>query len=82
MNTLETIRTFLVERTNLTPEQITPEASLKELQIDSLMLLELIFECEEQFDLQIEQETITPETIADLIAIVEQATSTTTPAES
>lgn len=78
MNTLDTIRTFLISRTKLTAEQITPEASLKELQIDSLMLLELIFECEEQLGLQIEQDTGTPQTIGDLIEIVNSAADSAT----
>lgn len=71
MDILSTIRAFLIERTNLQPEQIVPEAKLKDLAIDSLMLLELIFECEEKLDIKIEQDMQTPETIGDLIAIVE-----------
>lgn len=80
MDILSTIREFLVERSTLKPEQITPEASLKDLGIDSLMLLELIFECEEKLDLKIEENTLTPATIQDLIAIVEQAASGATSA--
>jgi acyl carrier protein len=80
MDILTTIRAFLVERTNLQPEQITPEATLKDLEIDSLMLLELIFECEEKLDLKIEEDTLTPVTIKDLIAIVDHAASGAKPA--
>lgn len=80
MDILPTIREFLLERTSLTAEQITPEATLKDLGIDSLMLLELIFECEEKLDLKIEETTLTPETIQDLITIVDQAASGATPA--
>lgn len=75
MDILTTIRAFLAERTNLQAETITPDANLKELGIDSLMLLELIFECEEKLGLKIEQDTLTPTTIGDLIEIVEQAAS-------
>ena len=75
MDILTTIREFLTERTNLQPEQITSEATLKALDIDSLMMLELIFECEERLGIKIEQDTLTPATIGDLIAIVEQAAS-------
>jgi acyl carrier protein len=80
MDILTTIRAFLVERTNLQPDQITPEANLKALGVDSLMLLELIFECEEKLDLKIEEHTSTPVTIQDLIAIVDQAASGATSA--
>lgn len=80
MDTLTTIRTFLTERTTLKSEQITPEATLKELDVDSLMLLELIFECEEQLGIKIEQDTLTPATIGDLIAIVREAAPSVDPA--
>ncbi|HWV17693.1 MAG TPA: phosphopantetheine-binding protein [Rhodocyclaceae bacterium] len=80
MDILTTIRAFLAERTDLQPENITPEANLKELGIDSLMLLELIFECEEKLGLKIEEDTLTPNTIGDLIAIVEQAANGVEPA--
>jgi acyl carrier protein len=80
MYILTTIRAFLVERTNLQPEQITPDAMLKDLGIDSLMLLELIFECEEKLDIKIEQDTLTPTTISDLIDIVNQANNSVKPA--
>lgn len=80
MDVLTTIRSFLNERMNLAPEKVVPEASLKALGIDSLMLLELIFECEEKLNLKIEQDTLTPATIGDLIAIVEQVSGNVGPA--
>jgi acyl carrier protein len=80
MDILTTIRAFLMERTNLQAEKITSEATLKELDIDSLMLLELIFECEEKLGIKIERDTLTPATIGDLITVVDQAASGAEPA--
>jgi acyl carrier protein len=50
MDTLTVIREFLVDRLEIDPARIQPEATLEELQIDSLMLVELIFECEEKYN--------------------------------
>ena len=43
---------------------ITPDMSLASLGIDSLGLIELVFEIEGEFDLEIPPEQITPETFA------------------
>lgn len=80
MDVLATIRVFLQERLDLAPERVVPEATLKNLGIDSLMLLELIFECEEKLDIKIQQDSLTPTTIGDLIAIVEHVTGNASPA--
>lgn len=73
MDVLPTIREFLQTHRNIAPERVVPEALLKDLEIDSLMLLELIFECEESLGIKIDQDTATPATIAELIAVMERS---------
>jgi acyl carrier protein len=63
-------RNFLKERLNLDPDRIRPEATLEELDIDSLMLLELFFEFEEKLDVNLAQNLPTPKTVGQLIEIV------------
>lgn len=72
MDTLAIIRDFLKDRLGLEPEAITPEATLESLGIDSLMLLELLFECEEKLDVKLPNDVATPKTVGELVAIVEQ----------
>ena len=72
MNTLSVIREFLKDRLDLEHDKITPEATLEELGIDSLMLLELLFEFEEKLDVTLSNDQATPKTVGELIAIVEQ----------
>lgn len=67
---LEIVRHFLQERLSLDPARIRPEATLEELDIDSLMLLELFFEFEEKLDVTLSQNLPTPKTIGQLIEIV------------
>lgn len=71
MDILTVIREFLHDRLGVDPEAITPETTLVELKVDSLMLVELIFECEEKFNVTFDRDTPTPATIGDMIGIVE-----------
>lgn len=85
MDILTVIREFLHDRLGVDPSTINPETTLAELQVDSLMLVELIFECEEKFNVTFDRDTPTPNTIGDMMAIVEgfiataQASSSATP---
>lgn len=72
MDTLTVIREFLHERLEVDPAAIQPETTLEELKIDSLLLVELIFECEEKFNVIFERDVPTPKNIGELIAIVEE----------
>jgi acyl carrier protein len=68
---LDIVRGFLKDRLNIDPARITREATLQELDIDSLMLLELFFEFEEKLNVNLSQNLPTPKTIGQLIEIVE-----------
>lgn len=67
---LEIVRSFLKGRLDIEPDRITPVASLAELGIDSLILLELFFEFEEQLGLNLSKDIPTPKTVGELIEIV------------
>lgn len=53
---LNTIIPILAEYSTLNAEDIHREDSLENLQIDSLSLVEIIFDLEEQFDIKIPDE--------------------------
>ncbi|QHQ35205.1 acyl carrier protein [Algicella marina] len=44
---------IIAEQAVLEPEEVTPEATLEELGLDSLGLVEAIFAIEEQFDISV-----------------------------
>ena len=51
-------------------DQITPESSFEEMQVDSLDMVEIVMDIEEEFDISIETgEGI--KTVADLIKYIE-----------
>lgn len=72
MTPIELIRNFLQERTDVDPVLVQPDRLLADLQIDSFSLLELIFEFEAQWDVQIPNDAVTPKTVQDLIDLVER----------
>lgn len=71
MDALELIRQFLAEHTTTDPSLVTPKARLADLNIDSFALLELIFAFEEAWQVSIPNDSKTPETVQDLIDLVE-----------
>lgn len=69
---LQIIRDFLHERLAIDPERVVPGAVLSELEVDSLMLLELFFEFEEKLNLTLSKDLPTPRTVGELLAVVER----------
>ena len=70
-NLLSIVRDFLKDRMDIDPARVTPEATLEELAVDSLMLLELMFEFEEKLNTPLPQDLPPPKTIGELLAIGE-----------
>lgn len=50
---------------------MVPEALLADLGVDSLMMLELIFECEDQLGIKLPEDVKTPQTVGDLVALMD-----------
>lgn len=76
MDSLTLIRDFLRDRLDVAPERTQPEVPLADLGVDSLMLLELIFEFEDRFDVKLSQDMKPPHTVGDLVAQMDQLIST------
>lgn len=56
MNTLESIQEILTARFALERARLTPDAELSQLGIDSLAVLELLFDIEDRFGLKIKDD--------------------------
>jgi acyl carrier protein len=78
MDALDLIREFLQERLSVEPDRVVPEADLLDLGVDSLMLLELMFNFEDQLGLEIPRNAGSPRTVGDVLAIVERLRGTRT----
>jgi len=63
---------FLHKRDNIDPARVTREASLEELKVDSLLLLEVLFEFEDRLGIKIPRDIRRPKTVGDLLEIVDK----------
>ena len=68
---LETMQELLQERLGIDKEKVTPEASLVDLGIDSLMQIELLFDFEDKYKVKIPDTSSRPATIGELLKIIE-----------
>ncbi|MGB6602860.1 MAG: phosphopantetheine-binding protein [Steroidobacteraceae bacterium] len=64
MSTLEALQSILIKEFKLTPDRLASEATLADLGIDSLDLVDLIFKIEDRFGLQITDDV--PRSLATL----------------
>ncbi|MDA8420138.1 MAG: acyl carrier protein [Pseudomonadota bacterium] len=69
---LEPIKAYLDRHLDNPPENLTMESRLNELGVDSMGLLELMMDLEDQYDFRVPEDVPTPETVGQLVALVEQ----------
>ena len=62
----------LTEKYEVAREAITPEATLDELGLDSLTVVELLFDVEDEFEIAVPEERATFKTLAEAAALVEE----------
>ena len=65
------IREFLQERLGVEAEKITPDALLDDLGVDSFMVLELMFEFEDRFDIKLSTDLKTPQTVGEMVSLMD-----------
>lgn len=71
----ERIQTILTEKFHVAPEKIRPDATLESLGLDSLDLIEVLFEVEEAFNIRVPQDgaaAVKAATLQDIIDNVEK----------
>ena len=71
--TFERLRQILAKEFEVAPELIHPAARMDELAIDSLAVIEVIFQLEDEFEISFPQEQArTLQTIGDLVSCVDR----------
>lgn len=71
--TLETVREILAKKYSLPMESIRPEATLESLKLDSLDLVETLFEVEDEFHIRVPQDgsvSLKIATVQDIVDVV------------
>lgn len=70
MSTLERLQDMLIREYGLSREEISSESSLDTLGVDSLGMMELLFEIEKAFDIVIPNEQIELKTVGQVVAYI------------
>lgn len=71
-NTFESLRTILIKEYKLSPDQLSLDAPLKDLGIDSLGLVELLFTIEDAFNIKLPSDPVGLATLGDVINYVDE----------
>ncbi len=72
MSPFEFLADVLSEKYDVPREAISPEATLTELGLDSLTVVELMFDVEDEFGIEIPEERATFQTLAEAAALVDE----------
>jgi acyl carrier protein len=75
MTTLQTIQRMMVDQFELKIETLTPEAQLESLGLDSLSIIEFMFNIEDEFHIKLPDQRVEIKTIQDISSIVERLIS-------
>ena len=66
MQTLELLRQYLQTKASIDPSKVTPEAKLEDIGVDSLILIDLMFELEESLNVRVPNVDTRPTTVSEL----------------
>jgi acyl carrier protein len=72
MTTIERLREMLTDGYKIAPEKLTPEARLEDLGVDSLGVMELLFEVEDAFDIRLPSEQVKLATVGDVARYIDR----------
>ena len=75
MESLGLIREFLQDRLGVAPDLVVSDAQLETLGVDSLMMLELMFEFEDRFNITLSKDLKSPKTVGEMAHLMDQLRS-------
>ncbi len=80
MSSLQTIRDMMVKQFDLKPEDLTPEATLEGLGLDSLSVIEFTFNLEDELKIKFPEERVELKTLQDVVNLVDKLIAEQKPA--
>lgn len=72
MSAYEYLSGLLAEKFGVPTDKIAPEANLTDLGLDSLSIVELVFDVEDEFDVEIPEEEADFQSLEEAAALVEK----------
>ncbi|HJW52310.1 MAG TPA: acyl carrier protein [Burkholderiaceae bacterium] len=71
MQTLELLRDYLQKKASIESARVVPQTRLEDIGVDSLILIDLMFELEESLNVRVPDVKTRPATISELIDLFE-----------
>ena len=68
---LQRLKAIVVDRIDVNPESLQSNANLRDIGVDSFSMIELVFLAEEEFKIRIPLDEEMPETVAQVLDIIE-----------
>lgn len=72
MSTMQTIQRMMAEQFDLKQEDLAPDTQLEALGLDSLSVIEFMFNIEDQFHIKLPDERVEIKTLQDIVSIVDR----------
>ena len=72
MNTFDTLKEIIVDKFEMDPTTVTPEATFETLEIDSLDTFDIIFSAEEKFGIKVPNEQVEIKTVQDVVNLIDR----------
>ena len=72
MSSLQTIQNMMVKQFDLKPEDLTPDATLEGLGLDSLSVIEFTFNLEDELKITMPEERVELKTLQDVVNLVDK----------
>ena len=72
MSTLQIIQRMMVEQFELKEEELVPDAQLEALGMDSLSVIEFMFNLEDELKIKLPDERVEIKTIGDVVNILDK----------
>lgn len=71
-NVLDLIKEYIDRHIDNPPEELTLDSKFDEIGVDSLAMLELMFELEDKYGIHLPNDTLKPETVGQFVDLVEK----------
>ena len=72
MNSFDYIRQTLIDKFEVNADAITPEATFESMGLDSLTMVELMFDVSEKYDIDIPSDKLDLKTLGEAVTLIDE----------
>jgi len=72
LNSFDYIRQILVDKFEVNADAITPEATFESLGLDSLTMVELMFDISDKYEIEIPTDRLDFKTLGEAVALIDE----------